>query len=103
VVVFLQVLLKLVQREMSSIDKTSWFNWPGFAAFAQRAAAKPPTSEPTVADVTAAYTADSAADVESKPNDASTAPPPADGNGRSGNAARPSGGQPQHHGKKRKK
>ncbi len=40
VVVFLQVLLKLVQREMSSLDKSTWFNWPGLAAFAQRAAAK---------------------------------------------------------------
>ena len=42
VVVFLQVLLKLVQREMSSLDKSTWFNWPGFAAFAQRAGAKAP-------------------------------------------------------------
>ena len=40
VVVFLQVLLKLVQREMSSLDKSTWFNWPGFAAFAQRATAR---------------------------------------------------------------
>jgi predicted PurR-regulated permease PerM len=103
VVVFLQVLLKLVQREMSSIDKSSWFNWPGLAAFAQRAAARPAGAEPTVADVTAAYTADSAADIESKPNDASTATPPAGGNGHSGAAARPSGGQQSHPGKKRKK
>jgi hypothetical protein len=102
VVVFLQVLLKLVQREMSSIDKTSWFNWPGFAAFAQRAAARPPAAEATVSDVSAAYTAGSEADIESRPSDASTTPPSA-GNGQSGSAARPSGGQPQHPGKKRKK
>ncbi|MEX2174243.1 MAG: AI-2E family transporter [Pirellulaceae bacterium] len=37
VVVFLQVLLKLVQREMSSIEKTSWFKWPGLAEFAKGA------------------------------------------------------------------
>jgi predicted PurR-regulated permease PerM len=33
VVVFLQVLLRLVQREMSSIDKAQWFTWPPLAQF----------------------------------------------------------------------
>lgn len=34
VVVFLQVLLRLVQREMSSLDRAEWFRWPPLAAFA---------------------------------------------------------------------
>ncbi len=85
VVVFLQVLLKLVQREMSSLDKSTWASWPGLAAFAQQAGARPaaageaiaPTAEPT-----------SASSGESSP----------DGNGQSENR-----GQPVPAGKKRKK
>jgi len=74
VVVFLQVLLKLVQREMSQLDKSTWVNWPGFAAFAQRAAAK---SAPAAADV-ATSTAEDA-----PPPPASTADETIDGgNGR---------------------
>jgi predicted PurR-regulated permease PerM len=42
VVVFLQVLLKLVQREMSSLDRSTWASWPGFAAFAPRGPGRPP-------------------------------------------------------------
>jgi predicted PurR-regulated permease PerM len=38
VVVFLQVLLKIVQREMSLMDKSSWFSWRGFGGWAPRPA-----------------------------------------------------------------
>jgi predicted PurR-regulated permease PerM len=34
VVVFLQVLLRLVQREMSSLDRSEWFRWPPLGSFA---------------------------------------------------------------------
>jgi predicted PurR-regulated permease PerM len=82
VVVFLQVLLKLVQREMSSIDKAQWFSWPPLASLAAKVKGTPRADAP--------------------PSTASTspeAPPPAgpSGNGKSG----PS--QPKDHGKKRKK
>jgi hypothetical protein len=92
VVVFLQVLLKLVQREMSSLDKSTWFNWPGFAAFAQRATARAPGgAEPL------------AADTATPPSSASTENPPPAGNGHAdANRPREAGQQPQH-GKKRKK
>ena len=82
VVVFLQVLLKLVQREMSSIDKAQWFSWPPLASFAAK------VKGTAAADAPAAGASTSA--------DAS---PPAgsSGNGKSGPA------QPKDHGKKRKK
>jgi len=107
VVVFLQVLLRLVQREMSSLDKSTWFNWPGFAAFAQRAGSRPPdASEPATASSPASESAATSAPpaqsaMPSAP--ASTAGVPLAGNGRadagrSGNASK----HPQH-GKKRKK
>jgi hypothetical protein len=84
VVVFLQVLLRLVQREMSSIDKAQWFNWPPLAQFV-RAKGNAAASAPSDTEV----------------SDASTrgpAPPPKpSGNGKS------AGGQPQQQGKKRKK
>jgi predicted PurR-regulated permease PerM len=87
VVVFLQVLLRLVQREMSSLDRTSWSTWPGFAAFT-KAGAKPP--------------AEASSHAETSPPAASTTEPTAGGNGPAGNgdSAR---GQPQHAGKKRRK
>jgi predicted PurR-regulated permease PerM len=91
VVVFLQVLLKLVQREMSSLDKSTWFNWPGFAAFAQRATARAPGgAEPSTESV-------------APPQGASTGDVPPAGNGHAdANRPREAGQQPQH-GKKRKK
>jgi predicted PurR-regulated permease PerM len=97
VVVFLQVLLKLVQREMSSIDRAQWFTWPPLAAFAgkMRDAAAATGAASTPGDTPAADA--SAANSEPMP----TAPPasPPSGNGKSG----PAGGQPQQSGKKRKK
>lgn len=43
VVVFLQTLLKLVQREMSSMDRSAWSFWRSLGNFAGRAnAARPP-------------------------------------------------------------
>ncbi|MCI0358565.1 MAG: AI-2E family transporter [Planctomycetaceae bacterium] len=100
VVVFLQVLLKLVQREMSSLDKTTWFNWPGFAAFAQRTAARPPGSaesaEPASAS-SAASDSDAAAlaSPAAPPSPASTGDAFSDGNGRA-EQGRPSSQQPRH-------
>lgn len=46
VVVFLQVLLKLVQREMSSIDRSQWLSWPPLAAFAGKTASTTATDPP---------------------------------------------------------
>jgi hypothetical protein len=55
VVVFLQVLLRLVQREMSSLDRSEWFRWPPLGSFtggatsaAQREANQQPSSSPAV-------------------------------------------------------
>ena len=79
VVVFLQVLLKLVQREMSSLDKTTWFNWPGFAAFAQRAGAKPPDA---AGPPSASSPPGEAAAPIAPPAPASTGDAPTAGNGR---------------------
>ncbi len=71
VVVFLQTLLKILQRELSSIDRSSWTFWRGFGG--------PPTS---VTPATAAVSAVAAASAE---------PPPA-GNGQPADSAAP---QPQ--------
>jgi predicted PurR-regulated permease PerM len=76
VVVFLQTLLKILQRELSSIDRSSWGFWRGFGG-----------PQPAVTPATAAVSAVAAAS-----NDSPAAPPPA-GNGQSGeNATQP---QPQ--------
>jgi hypothetical protein len=109
VVVFLQVLLRLVQREMSSIDKTTWFNWPGIAAFAQRATASPPesgtaggaTSGANEASPVVAPTAAAPATAASTGDDATR------GNGRAeqgrSEQGRSGGSQQTQHGKKRRK
>jgi predicted PurR-regulated permease PerM len=91
VVVFLQVLLKLVQREMSSIDRTQWFSWPPLAAFAGK------MRDASGAAVAATENASTTA--EAPAADPSAPAPPTSGNGKSG----PSGDQPQQSGKKRKK
>jgi hypothetical protein len=101
VVVFLQVLLKLVQREMSSLDKSTWFNWPGLAAFAQRAGARPPdASEPTTAPSQAG---EAAAPAVTPPTAASTGSAAPAGNGRADQGRTGDGKQHAQHGKKRKK
>jgi predicted PurR-regulated permease PerM len=82
VVVFLQVLLKLVQREMSSIDKTQWATWPPLASLAAKMKGAPAAEAPPAG--------------ASKPAESPPAAP-SSGNGQSG--------QPpaKDHGKKRKK
>jgi predicted PurR-regulated permease PerM len=109
VVVFLQVLLRLVQREMSSIDKTTWFNWPSFAAFAQRAGARPPESGPagggTIAGSEAAPVV--APPAAAPATAASTGDDATRGNGRAeqgrSEQGRSGGSQQTQHGKKRRK
>jgi predicted PurR-regulated permease PerM len=96
VVVFLQVLLKLVQREMSSIDKAQWFSWPPLAAFT----GKMREAGSAVGASAAASTAgDSPTADAPSPAKGPTAAPPS-GNGKSGGNP---GNQPQQTGKKRKK
>ncbi len=86
VVVFLQVLLRLVQREMSSIDKAQWFSWPPLAQFVR-----------AKGSAAAAATSDSEASDASTGTPSPLSPAKPSGNGKSG------GGQPQQPGKKRKK
>jgi predicted PurR-regulated permease PerM len=88
VVVFLQTLLKILQRELMSLDRSSWSFWRGLGA----ATGPPPAVTPT----TAAMAAASAAEVP-----APASPPRAAGNG-SGAAGAPRR-EPQPHGKKRRK
>jgi predicted PurR-regulated permease PerM len=52
VVVFLQTLLKILQRELSSLDRSSWTFWRGLGA-----ASPPPTVTPAVAASAAAAAA----------------------------------------------
>jgi hypothetical protein len=82
-VVFLQVLLKLVQRELSSMDRSSWVFWRGFGG-----------AEPAAVAVAAGPTI---------PADAPVTPSQPQGNGRAAGA--PSSPPKQHHqsGKKRKR
>jgi predicted PurR-regulated permease PerM len=82
-VVFLQTLLKLLQRELSSIDRSSWSFWRGFTPPASSAPPAPPGAS-------------------SSPSGPSVGPPPASGNGSAG-PAKPPAGQPTKHGKKRRK
>jgi predicted PurR-regulated permease PerM len=83
VVVFLQVLLKLVQREMSSIDRAQWLSWPPLAAIVSKMKRESPGDDSTRSDAS------------SSPPPASGPPP--SGNGKSGSSP------PREHGKKRKK
>jgi predicted PurR-regulated permease PerM len=92
-VVFLQTLLKLLQRELSSLDRSSWTFWRGLGAAGPSAAAVGtvpgvPSDAPGME-----------ADAESIPAEAS---PPASGNG-STPAAGPRPPQPAKSGKKRRK
>jgi predicted PurR-regulated permease PerM len=98
VVVFLQVLLRLVQREMSQMDRSSWTFWRGFggAEPAPAAAGGAQAVVPAAENLPATTPAPAA----TVPPAAST-PPPAAGNGK--NSPGQPGKQPQHHGKKRRK
>ena len=93
VVVFLQVLLRLLQRELTSMDKSAWTSWPGFAALAR--AIPTPTAAGEAARAAASEPAPSEPPA-SKPDDASTGngSPPATG------PDKPAGGEQP---KKRKK
>jgi predicted PurR-regulated permease PerM len=84
VVVFLQTLLKILQRELMSLDRGSWSLWRGLGS-----ATGPPTA---VTPTTAAMAAASAAEGQ---------PPTSAGNGR--NPGGTPQKQPQSHGKKRRK
>jgi predicted PurR-regulated permease PerM len=90
VVVFLQVLLKLVQREMSQLDKSTWVNWPGLAAFAQRAAARSPAAAGDEASTTPEE------DVAAATSASTAAEPAADGNGRPDQSPPRSAPSPKH-------
>jgi hypothetical protein len=95
VVVFLQVLLRLVQREMSSIDKAQWFTWPplaGFAGKSRRAADSAPPGEASTADGPLPAG-------ESSPQGDSPTQSAGSGHAASGR----SGSPPQQSGKKRRK
>jgi predicted PurR-regulated permease PerM len=94
VVVFLLVLMRIVHRELSQMDRTNWMFWRGFGG------AEPAPAAAAGADlpVTAAEGA-----AEHGPTPAASIPP-AGGNGQ--NAQHPSGQQleqPQHQEKKPKK
>lgn len=83
-VVFLQTLLKLLQRELSSIDRSSWTFWRGFGTGGQSAAA-----------VEAAHDA-------SPESTSAESGPPASGNGSTAPAG-PRASKPAKTGKKRRK
>jgi predicted PurR-regulated permease PerM len=98
VVVFLQVLLRLVQREMSSIDRAQWFTWPPLAQFAGKVKAGAATVGATTTEPPP----------ETRPG-AST-PPPGEkraGNGQPGERTdsvnRPEKDEPQKSGEKPEK
>jgi hypothetical protein len=89
VVVFLQVLLKLVQREVSQIDKSSWVFWRGMSGLGSMVAQG--AGAATVASV-------------STGGDASVAPAnPSTSKSGNGSAGGGNASGKQHQGKKRKK
>ena len=90
VVVFLQVLMRLVHRELSQMDRTNWMFWRGFGG------AEPAPAAAAGTDISTAASLPTTA----PPTAASTAPPPA-GNGKS--APQQPSRQPQQTGKKRKR
>jgi hypothetical protein len=102
-VVFLQTLLKLLQRELSSIDRSSWTFWRGFGGVTAVApATAPPPPEPLPTDVPPEVPAtDKAAATPAPP---SAVPPSgaASGNGSTA-AAKPRQNHPAKPGKKRRK
>lgn len=99
VVVFLQVLLKLVQREVSSIDRSSWMFWRGLSGLgplypaAQAAAAGAPPETAPAAEISPAATEPSA-EAALAPERSKT------GNGHAG---KPAAAKQTQQGKKRRK
>jgi hypothetical protein len=81
-VVFLQTLLKLLQRELSSLDRSSWTFWRGLGAAGPSAAA-----------------VETVQDADAPPAESA---PPASGNGSSAPAS-PRPAKPAKSGKKRRK
>jgi predicted PurR-regulated permease PerM len=92
VVVFLQTLLKILQRELMSMDRSSWMFWRGMGA---ATAAETPAAG---GEGAAASTATGSVAVAANPPGPSSQLP---GNGQPPGAANKQ--QPQHHGKKRRK
>jgi predicted PurR-regulated permease PerM len=104
VVVFLQTTLKILQRELSSMDRTSWNFWRGFgttpmpgAAEAAASSAEHPLTEDRPPGSVAP--APNSALPEQLPT---PLPRPASGNGQKSGGS-PSGGRTRPAGKKRKK
>ena len=91
-VVFLQTLLRLLQRELSSIDRSSWTFWRGFG----NPGGGSPATSPAVGG---ALTSEASSD---NPAAESAAKPPASGNG-SANSGGPRPNQPAKQSKKRRK
>jgi predicted PurR-regulated permease PerM len=90
VVVFLQVLLKLVQREVSSLDKSSWMFWRSMGGLS-------PAASQAAASAAMAASVSPPADIGTTSVSSSPSQP---GNGH---GATPSKRQAEPHGKKRKK
>jgi predicted PurR-regulated permease PerM len=99
-VVFLQTLLRLLQRELSSIDKSSWTFWRGIGnpGTIAPATAPPSAAESPAGEIPPEVPATDFAAPPSPP----TSQPPASGNG-SAAAGGPRPNQPARHGKKRRK
>jgi hypothetical protein len=93
VVVFLLVLMRLVHRELSQLDRSSWTFWRGFGG------AEPAPAAAAGADIVSAEPPVAPTPVATVPPAAST--PPVAGNGK--NPPGQPGKQPQPHGKKRRK
>jgi predicted PurR-regulated permease PerM len=99
-VVFLQTLLRLLQRELSSIDRSSWTFWRGFGnpGTIAPATAPPASVEPPPSEIPPEVPATDSAAPPSPPG----SQPPASGNGSTGGSP-PRPNQPARHGKKRRK
>ena len=98
-VVFLQTLLKLLQRELSSIDRSSWSFWRGFGNPGSIApATAPAAAEAGLSEVPPEVPATDPAAPAAPP----AAQPPASGNGSAGTGG-PRPNQPGRQGKKRRK
>jgi predicted PurR-regulated permease PerM len=88
VVVFLQTLLKILQRELMSLDRSSWMFWRG--------AGEPAPAVTPAAAMSAAAAAAGASEASTK--GASESPSSSPGNGHP--STQPAKSQPQHKGKK---
>ena len=99
-VIFLQTLLKLLQRELSSIDRSSWTFWRGFGnpGTIAPATAPAPVVEPAPSEIPPEVPATDVAAPPTSP----AGQPPASGNGSPG-AGGPRPDQHTRHRKKRRK